>query len=451
MKMKKTAKRVIVLDLVGLTPSHLEDRELTPHLNKIASGGSVATMKPPSPPVTGTVQTTLTTGYDPNRHGIISNGMYDVKKRNVTLWEQTAAPIEGERIWDLLKQYDSEAKTAVLFWQYIKYASPDILITPSPIHLEQGMKEYYFSKPAGWYEEVAAKRGPFQLHSFWGPLASFASSKWIASAALDTIRTFDPTLTLVYLPNLDYQAQRFGPNSPQAKQSVKEIDQLVGEFVQELDQMGKAEDTALVLLSEYAIHPVERPVYINRILREHGWLKVNRVDGKEYIDLYHSQAFAVVDHQVAHIYVQDHDIQNEIKNVLEDIEGIDLVWGEIGKRQMRLDHPRSGELVAVAERDSWFPYYWWQDPSDAPPFATTVDIHRKPGYDPVELFVDPKTRLIPLTPELIKGSHGVPPTMKEDLVSIIATGPNTEILDSRIEWEARDIPMFLLNLLGHKA
>jgi predicted AlkP superfamily pyrophosphatase or phosphodiesterase len=450
LKMNHPTKRVVVLNLVGLTPSHLEDLELTPNLNQIVKEGSVSKLRPPFPPVTGTVQTTLTTGYEPNRHGIISNGRYDLQQRKVTMWEQTGAPIEGERIWDTLKRYDSTAKSAVLFWQYIKYASPDILITPSPVHLEQGMKEWYFSKPAGWYEEVAAKRGPFKLHSFWGPLASFASSEWIASAALDTLRAFDPTLTLVYLPNLDYQAQRFGPRSPQARESVREIDRLVGEFVEELKQMGKADDTSLVLLSEYAIHPVERPVYINRILRDHGWLKVNRIDGKEYIDLYHSQAFAVVDHQVAHIYVQDH-IQEDVKRVLEEVEGIDQVWGDIGKRQWRLDHPRSGELVAVAERDSWFPYYWWYHSADAPPFAQTIDIHRKPGYDPVELFVDPETRSIPLTPELIKGSHGVPPTTEDDLVSIIVTGPSSELLNSRSEWEARDIPTLLLNLLGHQA
>jgi predicted AlkP superfamily pyrophosphatase or phosphodiesterase len=186
------------------------------------------------------------------------------------MWEQTGSPIEGERIWDTLKRLDPDATTAVLFWQYIKYASADILITPSPIHLEDGMKEWYFSKPVGWYEQVAEKRGPFRLHSFWGPLASFASSEWIAGSALDTLRTFDPTLTLVYLPNLDYQAQRFGPESPEARQSVKEIDNLVGEFVDELDRMDKGDDTALVLLSEYAIQPVQRPVYINRILRNHG-------------------------------------------------------------------------------------------------------------------------------------------------------------------------------------
>jgi predicted AlkP superfamily pyrophosphatase or phosphodiesterase len=446
--MTKPAKRVVVLNLVGLTPTHTNNRELTPNINRIASGGNVSKIRPPFPPVTGTVQTTLLTGYEANRHGIVSNGRYNIDERKVTMWEQTAAPIEGERIWDMLKRLDSNATSAVLFWQYMKYASADILITPSPIHLEDGMKEWYFSKPTGWYEQVADKRGPFRLHSFWGPLASFASSEWIAGAALDTIRTFDPTLTLVYLPNLDYQAQRFGPESSEAKQSVKEIDNLVGEFVDELDRMGKGDDTALLILSEYAIQPVHRPVYINRILRDNGWLKVNRVDGKEYVDLYHSQAFAVVDHQVAHIYIQG-DIEHEVSSALEEVDGIDQVLGELGKRQRRLDHPRSGELVAVAERDSWFPYYWWYEDIDAPPFARTIDIHRKPGYDPVELFVDKQTRSIPLKPELIKGSHGVLPTTNDDLVSVITTGPSSELLGTRKEWEARDIPLLLLNLLGH--
>ncbi|WCK56303.1 alkaline phosphatase family protein [Aneurinibacillus sp. Ricciae_BoGa-3] len=447
--MPRFAKQVIVLNLVGLTPSHLKDRELTPNLNRIASQGHVAKIKPPFPPVTGTVQTTLVTGYLPGRHGIISNGLYDRSRQEVTLWEQTGAPIKADRIWDVLKQYDPAAKTAILFWQYIKYASADIVITPSPIHLEDGMQEWYFSKPAGLYEQVAKRNGPFHLHSFWGPLASFASSEWIARAALDIIKTSNPTLTMVYLPNLDYDAQRFGPHSEKAKQSVKEIDVLVGEFVDDLQAMGRWEDISFVLLSEYAIQPVSRPVFINRTLRDYGWLKVNRIGGKEYLDLYHSKAFALVDHQVAHIYVQD-DIKSEVQKVLQETDGIAEVWGQIGKRKWQVDHANAGELVVVAERDAWFPYYWWYEDAFAPSFAHTVDIHRKPGYDPVELFFDAKTRTIPLKAELIKGSHGVPPTTDEDLVSIIVTGPQSQSLSNKEVWEAHEIPAFLLEQLGYQ-
>lgn len=447
--MIKEAKRVIVLDLVGLTPANLQDKELTPNLNKIASRGVAAKIKPPFPPVTGTVQATLTTGRYPEGHGIVGNGCYRRDQRQAVMWDQNASPVCGERIWDLLKLHDPRAKTAVLFWQHIKYATADIVITPSPLHSERGMEEWYFSKPAGLYGQLAARQGPFQLHNFWGPLASFSSSQWIARAALETVNLYDPDLTMAYLPNLDYNAQKFGPDSDEAKQSVKQIDSLIGWFVEELDHAGKGEDTALVLLSEYAIRPVSRLVYINRILRDHKWLEVNRIGGKEYIDFYRSKAFAVVDHQVAHVYVQEKDIIHQVARVLQETDGIEQVLGITGKRRWRVNHPSSGELVAVSKKDAWFPYYWWYEDSAAPHYARTVDIHNKPGYDPVELFLDPETRSIPLRPDLVRGSHGSFPTGNDDLVSLIATGPSTGLLANEEVWEAGDIPFLILDLLGY--
>jgi len=277
-------------------------------------------------------------------------------------------------------------------------------------------------------------------------LASLDSSRWIAQAALDTIRELDPNLMLVYLPNLDYNAQRYGPDSQQARQSIREIDQLIGDFVEQLEAEGK--ETNLVILSEYAIHPVHNQVYLNQILREYGWLKVNLIGGREYLDLYYSQAFALVDHQVAHLYVQK-DLVKRVQEVLAGVKGIKSVLDSEGKKQWGLDHPNAGELVAVAERDTWFPYYWWQDEKLAPAFANKVDIHQKPGYDPLELFIDPKTHLIPLEPKLISGSHGTFPDSEEDLVSIITAGPAADLLGKKTIWEAKDISGLLLNLLGH--
>ena len=84
--------------------------------------------------------------------------------------------------------------------------------------------------------------------------------------------------------------------------------------------------------------------------------------------------------------------------------------------------------MAIASPDAWFTYYYWLDDARAPDFARTVEIHRKPGYDPVELFLDPAIRMpaltvgwklarrklgfrtlldvIPLDAHLVKGSHG---------------------------------------------
>ncbi|NOU72267.1 alkaline phosphatase family protein [Paenibacillus sp. LMG 31458] len=447
--MPKQAKRVVVLDLVGLTPAHLENSQLTPNLNRIAAKGSVSRIKPVFPAVTGAMQATLTTGVEPNRHGIVGNGRFDRKQREVLMWEQTIAPLEGERMWETLKRLDPDSKSAVLFMQHIKYDSADFIVTPSPMHLEQGMEEWYFSNPRGLYEQIAEKQGPFKLHSFWGPLAGAASSEWISKAALHIIEHHHPTLTFVYLPNLDYQAQRFGPGSEQQRDAIMEIDQIVGQFVDSLEQMGELEDTGVVILSEYALHPVESPVYLNRILREHGWLQVIELNGKEYLDTFHSQAFAVVDHQVAHIYINNPMIVNEVKEALKKISGVDQVLDDSGKKEWSLDHSNAGELIAIAHRDAWFAYYWWNDPDVAPPYATTIDIHRKPGYDPVELFMDFKTRSIPLTPERIRGSHGVLPVTEEDLVTLIAIGPSHEVVNQSDIWHAKDIPAMIFNMLGY--
>lgn len=447
--MFKKAKHVVVLDLVGLTPVHLEEKERTPNLNAIAAKGSVSAIKPVFPAVTGSMQATLTTGVEPSRHGIVGNGRFDRKSREVLMWEQTIAPLEGERIWDTLKRLDPDSTSAVLFMQHIKYDSADYIVTPSPMHLEQGMEEWYFSNPPGLYEEIAEKQGPFKLHSFWGPLAGAASSEWISKAALHIMESHKPTLTYVYLPNLDYQAQRFGPSSNQQHQAITEIDQIVGQFVESLEAMGAMEDTTVMILSEYALHPVDTPIYLNRILREQGWLKVIELNGKEYLDTYHSQAFAVVDHQIAHIYIRDVAITDQVKQVLQATEGVDQVIDDSGKEEWKLNHPNAGELVVVAERNAWFPYYWWTDPNAAPPYATTVDIHRKPGYDPVELFIDMSTRSIPLTPERIRGSHGVLPVTDDDLVSLIAIGPSHDVINQSRVWQAKDIPSIIFSLLGH--
>jgi hypothetical protein len=47
--MTKPAKRVVVLNLVGLTRAHLNDRKLTPNLNQIGSRGNVSNLRPPFP------------------------------------------------------------------------------------------------------------------------------------------------------------------------------------------------------------------------------------------------------------------------------------------------------------------------------------------------------------------------------------------------------------------
>jgi len=270
------------------------------------------------------------------------------------------------------------------------------------------MVMWCYSRPEGYYEKLKEKFGEFDLASYWGPLASAKSSEWIANAAEYTLENEKPKMLFVYVPHVDYSAQRFGKGAPQVRDDIKKADEIVGRLVHKASEMGIIDQTQFIILSEYGFNDVRGAVPLNLVLRDAGLLSVRTIQGKEYIDFEYSKAFAMVDHQVAHIYAKD-GFAREARKVLEATEGVEKVLDAEGKKKLAIDHARSGELVAIANRDKWFSYYWWHDEAAAPDFARRVDIHRKPGYDPVELFFDPKTKSIPFDPSLVKGSHGRPP------------------------------------------
>jgi predicted AlkP superfamily pyrophosphatase or phosphodiesterase len=205
------------------------------------------------------------------------------------------------------------------------------------------------------------------------------------------MRSRNPTLTLTYLPHLDYNLQRLGPDlgHPRVQQDLKEIDAVCGTLIDYAAASGRD----VIVVSEYGITPVTDAVHVNRALREAGLIKVRPEEhGREILDPGASAAFALADHQIAHVYVNDRSRIGEVRAVLERLDGVERVLDESGKHAIGLDHERSGELVAISKADRWFSYYYWLDERVAPDFARTVDIHRKPGYDPVELFVDPEIR-----------------------------------------------------------
>lgn len=394
-----------MIDAVGLEFEHLNSG-LLPNISKLAEGGEAAPLLPVFPAVTCTVQASILTGKYPRDHGIVANGLYDRNTYTVSFWEQPSSLVRAERAWDIARRRG--AKTAVLFWQNTMYANSDIVITPRPIHLDDKMVMWCYSKPVGYYERLKEKLGEFDLASYWGPLASAKSSEWIASAAEYTIENERPNLLFVYLPHVDYSAQRFGKDAPQTRDDVKKIDDIVGKLVEKVASLGIRDETQFVIVSEYSFSNVKSAVPLNLALRDAGLLSVREIQGKEYLDFEYSKAFAMVDHQVAHIFVKEGFAQETTK-ALEATAGVQRVLDKQGKQELGIDHERSGELVAIADKDKWFSYYWWHDEKLAPDFARRVDIHRKPGYDPVELFFDPKTRSIPLDPSLVKASHGRPP------------------------------------------
>ncbi|MCX7914881.1 MAG: alkaline phosphatase family protein [Verrucomicrobiae bacterium] len=387
-------KPVLLLNVVGLSPRHLERGEDVPRLAALAQEGQWRPMRPTFPAVTCSVQASLLSGFPPEIHGIVANGYFDRKTYEVKFWEQPDALVQAPRIWDWLKARDRACKTAVLFWQNSMFIDSDVVVTPRPLHLESGLVQWCYSKPAGFYEEVAAKVGPFKLQHYWGPLAGLQSSEWIAACARYTWEKKRPDFMAVYLPHLDYAAQKYGPESSQARQALREVDRVAGRLL-ELDAVR-------VVVSEYSLTPVRRVIYPNRLLRRAGLLRVREIAGKEYLDFELSDAFAMVDHQVAHVFCR-REVVAQVRSLLADAHPVDF---------MELNHPRAGELVVVAPADEWFAYYWWEDWAKAPEFAFTVDIHRKPGYDPCELWFDWRRMARTFRPQtgtdptVVKGSHG---------------------------------------------
>jgi predicted AlkP superfamily pyrophosphatase or phosphodiesterase len=415
--------RTLVIDVVGLTPTLLGEN--TPNLSRLAASGGVRSLRAVAPAVTATVQSTFLTGLPPSGHGAVANGWYFRDLAEVMFWRQSNHLVAGEKVWEAARKRDPAFTCAKLFWWYNMYSSADYTVTPRPMYPADGRKvPDIYTQPAGLRDELAKKLGSFPLFNFWGPTADITSSRWIGDCVSHVEEKYAPTLNLVYLPHLDYDLQRYGPNDPRIGPQVRLVDEVCGRLIEQAERAG----VRVLVLSEYGMSEVGGVVNINRVLRRAGWLKVREEMGRELLDAGASDAFAVADHQLAHVYVSKSELVAEVKATLESLPGVERVLDTEGKRAMGLEHPRSGELVAISRKDRWFTYYYWIDDDRAPDFARTVEIHRKPGYDPVELFLDPTMMLpaaqvgwrllkkaagfrtlmdvIPLDPSLVRGSHG---------------------------------------------
>ncbi|MCW9707806.1 alkaline phosphatase family protein [Fodinibius salsisoli] len=418
--MQKTA----VLNVVGLTPDLIGEH--TPFLQKWFNKGSVASVDPILPAVTCSAQATYLTGTMPSEHGVVGNGWYFRDTGEIRFWMRSGKLIQQQTIWDISRQKNPDFTCANLFWRYATYSGADYVVIERPMYRKDGVKvPDIYAKPMSYRDTLQDELGQFPLFNFWGPNTSIVSSQWIADSAKMVAKEFDPTLNLVYLPHLDYCLQRSGPDISEIKTDLQEIDQVCEELINFYEERG----TQVIVLSEYGITEVNQPVSLNRTLRKNGFITVREELGGEVLDAGASRAFAVADHQVAHIYVEDPVDIEPVKQMLEEMPGVAAILGKEGKKEAGLNHARSGELVAIAESKAWFTYYYWLDDAKAPDFAPTVDIHAKPGYDPAEMLMDPEITfpilkagmrllqkklgfrymmdLIPIHGKGVRGSHGL--------------------------------------------
>lgn len=422
---------IIVFSVPGLRPRDVT-RETTPTLYGWANRGAFAELAPTFPCLTSPVQATMWTGTPPGRHGVIANGFYWRQRHAVELWVARNDVIAGEQIWDALRTRRPGFTSAVWHAQNIKDAAADFIVTPAPIHEPGGAtKLWCYSKPQGLYQELLDALGHFPLQHYWGPLANIESTRWILRAAAWLVDRHAPNLNWIYLPHLDYAAQKFGPESPAARAALAELDQELASLDDRVFQSPIRSNTALLVVGEYALTGVSSAIYPNRVLRAAGLLSVRDEDGHEHLDIERSRAFAVVDHQLAHVYAESPQATAAAGEALRDRSGVAGVFVGDDRAAVGLDHPRSGEVVLIADPDRWFAYYWWLTDDAAPRFARTVDIHRKPGYDPVELFFDPATRSIPLRAELVKGSHGAPSVEPRQRTALICSSPSRLVTPGR--------------------
>jgi len=377
-------KRLAVINVVGLTQAVLD---ASTHMRAFAAKGSRTAIVPAFPAVTCTAQSTYLTGLTPTQHGIVGNGWYDRTLSEVQFWKQSNRLVAGAKVWEDLRREFPGFTCAKVFWWYNMYSTADWSLTPRPMYPADGRKIFdIYTHPASIRTDIKQDLGEFPFPSFWGPIAGIKSSQWIAESAKWVERRHQPTLNLIYLPHLDYNLQRLGPKHPGIQPDIAQIDAVVGDLI----AFFAKQSVEVVLLSEYGISAVSQPIHLNRLFRDQGWIAIREELGLELLDAGASRVFAVADHQVA--------------------------------------HPRAGDLIAVSDARSWFTYYYWLDDRRAPDFARCVDIHRKSGYDPVELFVDPALafpklkiaaallrkklgfrtlmNVIPLNATLVKGSHG---------------------------------------------
>lgn len=478
-------QRMAVLNVVGLTQRILGEH--TPAIDAFRKRGRLARVRPAFPAVTCTAQSNYLTGRPPAHHGIVANGWYNRELAEVQFWKQSNHLVRGPKLWELRRQANPQFTCAQLFWWYNMYSSADYSITPRPMYPADGRKVFdIYTWPPNIRTEIKRDLGEFPFPTFWGPTAGVrspagepqAASRWIAQSAQWIERRHRPTLSFIYLPHLDYGFQRHGPpDLPAAAESLKagraevdnhknrplgEIDGIVGELVRFFGERG----VAVVVLSEYGITPVREAIHLNRTFRAQGWLTIKEELGRELLDCGACQAFAVADHQIAHVYVRQPQLVPAVREVVAAQSGVAEVLDAEGKVERGLDHPRAGDLVAVAREDAWFSYYYWLDDARAPDFATTVDIHRKPGFDPVELFTRPDWSplrlkahiarrllqkklgfrmlmdVIPLDAGLVRGSHGGRPADPLDWPVLIAQQPEIDdgtVLDSTevFGWLAR--------------
>ncbi|HQR06732.1 MAG TPA: alkaline phosphatase family protein [Gemmatales bacterium] len=438
----KSIAPLIIINAVGMTSRLLAHAS---RLQSLAQSGWSRSLRETLPAVTCTAQASLLTGKPPSEHGVVANGWLFRDTMEVRFWQQSNRLIEAEPFYVTARREATKEgrrfRCAKLFWWFNQGADVEFSVTPKPHYGADGNKAFGVTgQPEGLCEGIEKEIGKFPFPAFWGPNSGLKSTAWIARCAAKVVRNHQPELSLVYLPHLDYEPQRRGPSGCDMKKHVAELD----DSLQPLLDAAKNIGARIWVVSEYGHCDVDQPVYLNRELRQSGWLQVRMGPFGEQLETFASEAFAVCDHQLAHVYVRRPEMIQPIGDKLASLSGVGRVYFGEERAEIGLNHPRSGEIVVLSKPNAWFAYPFWLEHHLAPDYARCIDIHRKPGFDPCELFYDPKLLwpigrairrllqkklgfrtlfdVIPLNASLVRGSHGLPATHEADRPILIGTG-----------------------------
>ncbi len=433
---------LVLINAVGLTSRLLPH---APRLASLAEAGWVRPLREAVPAVTCTAQAAMLTGQSASQHGVVGNGWLFRDTGEVRFWQQSNRLLQAEPLYATARRHAAERgvpfRCAKLFWWFNQGAPVDISVTPKPYYGADGNKAFgIHGTPPGLTDRLERAIGPFPFHTFWGPKAGLPCTQWITRCAAEILRDERPELTLVYLPHLDYDPQRFGPSGCDMPRLVRQLDDACAPLLEAAEALG----ARVWVVSEYGHVDVRRAVEPNRALRKAGLLAVRPGPFGEILDTFESRAFAVCDHQLAHVYVGDLGDVPYAREALAGLPGVGRVVAGEERAELGLLHERAGELVLLADADAWFAYPFWLDDRQAPDYARTVDIHRKPGYDPCELFFDPRLwwpmgrmvrklvrkklgfrtlfDVVPLDAGLVQGSHGLPAGDARDRPLLAGTG-----------------------------
>lgn len=338
------------------------------------------------PAVTCVAQASLRTGLSPAEHGMISNGYWSETLRKPIFWEQSCKLIKGERVWNRESRIPNPEPrtTGLFFFQQSLGEDVELIVSPAPIHKHGGgMIMSCYTKPTGMVDVLTKLCGKFPLWRYWGPLASPKVGRKCISYFEEMTNVRDVDEAYLYLPTLDYAAQKYGPDSSAAKSALKEFRRQL----ERIADIAMHRGCELKVMGDYEITEVTaEPVLPNVILRREGLFKTRTVGGMSYPDFYQSTAFAMCDHEVCVIVGPEREKAAEIL----------LATKEFERPPFNLQ-PSTFNLL-LAKSGAWCGYEWWTDKREAPDFASHVDIHNKPGYDPKELFFFNKG--------VVKGTHG---------------------------------------------